>query len=139
MSIFCQCQYFVNANILSTSVFYRSQYFVNANILLTPIFCRRQYFFGANFMLTPISEPRPTLSEPCPTLSEPGRTLSEPCRTLSQPRPTLSELLVHARGNIHNAGGRAQQDKWSQCFVSIFYLKVDLNFQKIFHKSLKGV
>ncbi len=42
--IFCWCQYFVDANILSTWIFCRCQHFVDLNILSPPIFCGCQYF-----------------------------------------------------------------------------------------------
>ncbi len=58
MPIFCCPLYFVDAFILlmliiynlSTQIFCQCKYFVNANILSTPIFCQRQYFVEANIL-----------------------------------------------------------------------------------------
>jgi hypothetical protein len=54
MPIFFQRVYFVDANILSTTIFCQRQYFVNTIILSTPIFCQRRYFVNANILSKPI-------------------------------------------------------------------------------------
>ncbi len=55
LSAFCQCQDFVDAEILSTPRFCRRPYFVNTNILSTPI------FVNANILSTPIIFSRPII------------------------------------------------------------------------------
>ncbi len=53
MPVFCQRQYFVNANnFVDTNNFVDANTFVDACILLAPTFCRCRYFSWHQYFLT---------------------------------------------------------------------------------------